>query len=204
MKHLLNDMSFREKNSILEQYHGGKSIDTSKFKRLLESQLGNVKPLIVEGKNKDKVVAAFEEAKTDPECKKNPELDYCGTKGKIVYDYINKQGMAGMGTDEDLILGAIYAVSDKNIYNELVAQVKKKQNKDLMCWIQTEMPVNDYETSTRTYGNEDPRSPFQQIQYYTTGEAGGNRSYINKMIEHLKQFDPTISDCRETVDLWGS
>ena len=48
MKHLLNDMSQEERNRILEQYSGGKTIDTSRFKFLLESKLGEVKPLISE------------------------------------------------------------------------------------------------------------------------------------------------------------
>jgi hypothetical protein len=48
MKHILNNISSEEKNSILEQHIGGKTIDTSKFKKLLESQLGDVKPLISE------------------------------------------------------------------------------------------------------------------------------------------------------------
>jgi len=48
MKHLLNGMPDWEKNSIREQYEGGMSIDTSKFKKLMESKLGNVKPLITE------------------------------------------------------------------------------------------------------------------------------------------------------------
>ena len=48
MKHLLNDLSSEERNSILEQHTGGKSIDTSKFRSLLESKLGEVKPIITE------------------------------------------------------------------------------------------------------------------------------------------------------------
>jgi len=48
MKHILNNLSNEEKNSIREQHEGGKSFDTSKFKKLMESQLGNVKPLVVE------------------------------------------------------------------------------------------------------------------------------------------------------------
>ena len=48
MKHLLNDLSQEEKTRILEQHNGGMSIDTSKFKKLLESASGNVKPLISE------------------------------------------------------------------------------------------------------------------------------------------------------------
>ena len=48
MKHLLNNISQEEKNRILEQHRGGKSIDTTRFKVLLESSMGNVKPLIYE------------------------------------------------------------------------------------------------------------------------------------------------------------
>lgn len=46
MKHLLNDLTNDEKNRIREQYNGGMSIDTSKFRRLMESKLGDVKPLL--------------------------------------------------------------------------------------------------------------------------------------------------------------
>lgn len=48
MKHLLNDLSEQEKNGILEQYNGKMTVDTSKFKKLLESKLGDAKPLVVE------------------------------------------------------------------------------------------------------------------------------------------------------------
>jgi len=48
MKHLLNNLSNEEKNRIRNQHSGGMSVDNSKFKRLLESTLGNSKPLISE------------------------------------------------------------------------------------------------------------------------------------------------------------
>ena len=48
MKHLLNNLSQEEKNSIREQYEGGMSLTTSKFKKLMESHLGDVKPLVME------------------------------------------------------------------------------------------------------------------------------------------------------------
>lgn len=48
MKHILNNISKEEKQRILEQHSGGKTIDTSKFRQLLESKLGNVKPLVME------------------------------------------------------------------------------------------------------------------------------------------------------------
>jgi hypothetical protein len=48
MKNLLNDLSNEEKNRIREQHEGGMKINTSKFKKLVESQLGNSKPLVSE------------------------------------------------------------------------------------------------------------------------------------------------------------
>ena len=55
MKHILNDISQEEKNRILEQHSGGKRIDTSRFRSLLESKLGNSKPLISETENTEGV-----------------------------------------------------------------------------------------------------------------------------------------------------
>ena len=46
MKHLLNDLSPEEKNRILEQYNNSLIVETSKFNKLLKSNLGNVKPLM--------------------------------------------------------------------------------------------------------------------------------------------------------------
>jgi len=45
MKHLLNNLSEEEKNSIREQHEGGMRLETSRFKTLLENKSGNVKPL---------------------------------------------------------------------------------------------------------------------------------------------------------------
>ena len=45
MKHLLNNMSEEEKNAIREQHTGGKTINTEKFSKLLESKLGDARPL---------------------------------------------------------------------------------------------------------------------------------------------------------------
>jgi hypothetical protein len=48
MKHILNNISQEEKNSILEQHSGGMKIRSERFNDLLESKMGNVKPLINE------------------------------------------------------------------------------------------------------------------------------------------------------------
>jgi hypothetical protein len=61
MKHLLNDMSSEEKNSIREQHTGGIQIDTTKFKSLLESKLGDAKPILSEQETVDAEAIAKED-----------------------------------------------------------------------------------------------------------------------------------------------
>ncbi len=61
MKHLLNDLSENEKNHIREQHTDKIKVDTSKFRKLMESKLGDVK-LISE---QDTVVGPKKNIQTD-------------------------------------------------------------------------------------------------------------------------------------------
>lgn len=46
MKHILNNLSDEEKNSIREQHSGGMKVMTENFSRLIKSKLGDSKPLV--------------------------------------------------------------------------------------------------------------------------------------------------------------
>ena len=46
MKHILNNLSEQEKNSIREQHTGGMKVMTENFSKLLNSKLGDSKPLV--------------------------------------------------------------------------------------------------------------------------------------------------------------
>jgi len=48
MKHLLNNLSEEEKNSIREQHTGGMNLMIENFKKLISSKSGDVKPLVNE------------------------------------------------------------------------------------------------------------------------------------------------------------
>ncbi len=48
MKHILNNMSEEEKNSIREQHEGGMKLNTEKFKKLVETKQGDVKEYLSE------------------------------------------------------------------------------------------------------------------------------------------------------------
>ena len=48
MKHILNNLSDEEKNNIRNQHTGGMKVMTESFSRLLNSKLGDSKPLVNE------------------------------------------------------------------------------------------------------------------------------------------------------------
>ena len=48
MKHILNNLSNEEKNSIREQHTGGMKVMTENFSRLMNAKLGDAKPLVSE------------------------------------------------------------------------------------------------------------------------------------------------------------
>ena len=48
MKHILNDLTEQEKNSIREQHTGGMKVMTESFSKLINSKLGDSKPLVSE------------------------------------------------------------------------------------------------------------------------------------------------------------
>lgn len=48
MKHILNNLSEEEKNAIREQHAGGMKVMTENFSKLVNSKLGDSKPLVEE------------------------------------------------------------------------------------------------------------------------------------------------------------
>ena len=48
MKHLLNDLTEEEKNAIREQHTGGMKVMNENFSKLVNTKLGDVKPLVNE------------------------------------------------------------------------------------------------------------------------------------------------------------
>lgn len=64
MKHILNNLSDEEKNSIREQHTGGMKVITEKFSKLVNSKLGDSKPL-VENQEVSEKMFGKELSKTD-------------------------------------------------------------------------------------------------------------------------------------------
>jgi hypothetical protein len=60
MKHILNDLTDHEKNALREQHTGGMKVMTENFSKLLNSKLGDSKPLV----NEQNVGALFNSAQS--------------------------------------------------------------------------------------------------------------------------------------------
>ena len=69
MKHLLNDLTEKEKNSIREQHTGGMKVVTENFSKLINAKSGNVKPLVNEREGEDysDLEKEFDEFSSDEE-----------------------------------------------------------------------------------------------------------------------------------------
>jgi len=67
MKHILNEMSDEEKNSIRSQHTGSLQVQTERFKKLVENKLGDAKPLISEDFNNLPSDESLEEDMIDDE-----------------------------------------------------------------------------------------------------------------------------------------
>jgi hypothetical protein len=70
MKHILNNLTEEEKNSIREQHTGGMKVMTENFSKLLNSKLGNAKPLVSEQDVNE--FYFFDDDNDDSEIKKAP------------------------------------------------------------------------------------------------------------------------------------
>ena len=106
MKHILNNLSEEVKNSIREQHTGGMSVNTDRFKTLMESKLGNVKPLVSEREM-------------------NEEKDNKADKGHIEIYHLYKDGKVDKKTFYSFV-----EVLDRKDKEELMDYIKG-QKKDI-------------------------------------------------------------------------
>jgi len=112
MKHLLNNLSEQEKNNIREQHSGGIKIITENFGRLLNSKLGDVKPLISEQTNPEIIDSikqmGFDKKNCDNYDPKADELifQYCHIKNPKLEILYRDNGLELLDLGNQEILGS--------------------------------------------------------------------------------------------------
>jgi hypothetical protein len=108
MKHLLNDLTEKEKNSIREQHIGGMNVVTENFSKLINTKSGDVKPLVTE--NSDRTI------------KENDE-DFYSEESKAANEYAFNF-LRNM--DDEITKLMSYALS--NVFEEINDIVQEYQN----------------------------------------------------------------------------
>ena len=110
MKHLLNNLSDTEKNRILEQYNNSLVVETKRFKELMKSQLGDVRPLINE--------VTIETDETIPNLdyfNKNPKGDLEIEKNNVIWSVNNLETDRSVINSDQIIPTGKYKYELKTI-----------------------------------------------------------------------------------------
>jgi hypothetical protein len=124
MKHLLNNMPEWEKNSIREQHKSEINLEISRFKKLLESKVGDVKPLIVEAQMtkemlQTKTNSCFD-AKKYPVIKNLMQSAGLSILAIAAFAVTYLSGAAGIFTSADAITKLTEAIkSDSSLKSEI-------------------------------------------------------------------------------------
>jgi hypothetical protein len=156
MKHLLNDMTEKEKNAIREQHTGGMKVMTENFSKLLNSKLGDAKPILEQSAEKN--------------LQKNQKAE-SGIVGKTVTFYTNKKdaeaaSVAGKSnpSSTDSVLGKIIKIDNPSSGKFLPS------SDEIVLWVDfayLEKPDDGAYTVVynRTKGSFNVRA-WQGIEYY--------------------------------------
>lgn len=129
MKHILNNLSEEEKNSIREQHTGGMKVMTESFSKLINSKLGDVKPILAEqdiiGMANQILTGFGNSAKKVKEfcdlCKKSKAQPH--PRANRFADVI-RNAVQGVGTNEE----AIY-----HVFDSLAQQANDGEKFDEFC-----------------------------------------------------------------------
>jgi hypothetical protein len=97
MKHLLNNLSEEEKNSIRGQHTGGMQVNNSRFNSLLENKLGNSKPLVEQFDDEEDY--DFEDEFEDDE--NEPHIDLTDKEDDDIHQIHRNMSLDDEELDED-------------------------------------------------------------------------------------------------------
>jgi hypothetical protein len=200
MKHILNNLSEQEKNSIREQHTGGMKVMTESFSRLLNSKLGDAKPFVNE-QAETKVAGPIGAA---------PLQYYIYSKGGKFYIYqtnatqktpILMQGTTwsnngqGYGTQDEAEKVIQQQLSNKPSYSdEDVPRESPVEMNEQPTKMKTGESLNDDEllemacTTWSRYTSEDKQKALNWSKNFTKGSP----------------FNPIIACKSKSVDVIGS
>jgi hypothetical protein len=131
MKHILNDLTEQEKNAIREQHTGGMKVMNENFSKLLNSKLGDSKPLVAEQIQNRKPTSPSPITSPQPNsivpCSKLGirSLGSCDSKTKRPIDYCSALGVKTPGYCYIDTKQPMTSTSGGTMQNEQVMQAMK-------------------------------------------------------------------------------
>ena len=153
MKHILNNLSEEEKNAIREQHTGGMKVMTENFSKLINSKLGDSKPLVKEQYDENDLDFLKKKHgikfRNDFEGDDDEFTDYLydnkGTYDNFIKDYKGNKEF----TDDD----TLYEPTDDDIY-----QLKQKHG----IKFRNDFEGDDDEFTDYLYDNKDSFDNFKK------------------------------------------
>ena len=177
MKHLLNNLSEEEKNSIRGQHTGGMKVSNDRFNSLLENKLGNSKPLVEQFDDEDDY--DFEDEFESDE--NEPYIDLTDKEDDDIHQIHRNMSSDDEELDEDTSwmddLNEELADNEESIGNKLSILFKKKGKK-----MSKEMDVNEFaeEVVDICHGRSDYK---YEKEWFFNGEVYGILRNIYKLSE---------------------
>lgn len=219
MKHILNNLSDEEKKSILEQHTGGIKVITENFSKLLNSTLGDVKPLVNE-QAEDQNTHRYDKGEQSPGIEKfltNPmdtkvenglmnqlRNDPYG-KGKIII-FFNGERKAEPGSfiqkiQSDYRGGKCYEITNYEYNNRLFlnTQIKITAN-GVECKKTTEpIKTSGGTTPIKTGGGTTPPKPKvkKKCKYKVSVPFEGESTWSEKGVRQFQEF------CSRNKEMWA-
>jgi len=118
MKHILNDLSIDEKQSIREQHTGGIKVVSENFSKLINTKLGDVKPLV----EQQTTTGTTEMISSPPFKGVYGGYQFGGVFKGIDYKW-NCQGVEGFGGVRGMLDGQIISETIENMISSLKLQL---------------------------------------------------------------------------------
>jgi hypothetical protein len=213
MKHILNNLSDEEKNSILEQHKGGMKVITENFSKLLNSKLGDAKPLVNE-QAEDQNTHRYDKGEQSPGIEKfftNPNDETISNgllnelrndpygKGKIVIIFngekFKEPGSFMYKIQTDFKAGKCYQITNYTYNNRVLlnTQIKITAN-GVECKKQTPVPGK---TPAPIKTGDKPVPPVQKKRCKTKPMIPGDFNHNNE--EGIRGFQKFCS----SVKMWN-
>ena len=218
MKHILNNLTDKEKQSILEQHKGGMKVVNENFSKLIKATLGDAKPLVSEQAD-DQNTHRYDKGEQSPGIEKflsNPSDEKISTgllnqlrndpfgKGKIVIIFngekFKEPGSFLFKIQSDSKAGKCYEITNYDYNNRILlnTQIKITAN-GVECKKQNSPVKPPVKVSGGTGNNQTKPTPIPKPKKYCKVKLPKPNSFADVSPNQIKQIQQF---CSRNKNLW--